>query len=57
MSYQDKYIKYKTKYNNLKMLNFYELSGGNREIDKVYYKDPAILNSNINRPESFSGPN
>jgi hypothetical protein len=28
MSYQDKYIKYKTKYNNLKMHNFYELSGG-----------------------------
>jgi hypothetical protein len=28
MYYQDKYIKYKTKYNNLKMHNFYELSGG-----------------------------
>ena len=28
MSYQDKYIKYKKKYNNLKMHNFYELSGG-----------------------------
>ena len=41
MSYQDKYIKYKTKYNNLKMHNFYELSGGENPmtIAEIYYSD------------------
>lgn len=41
MSFQDKYIKYKTKYNNLKMLNSYKLSGGTvpMDISKIYYSD------------------
>jgi hypothetical protein len=42
MSYQDKYIKYKTKYNNLKMHNFYELSGGGPTPATVLYSDNNI---------------
>jgi hypothetical protein len=42
MSYQDKYIKYKTKYNNLKMHNFYELSGGGPTPANVLYSDDNI---------------
>lgn len=38
-SYYDKYIKYKTKYNNLKMHNFYELSGGGPTPATVLYSD------------------
>lgn len=39
MSYKDKYIKYKKKYNNLKMHNFYELSGGGPTPATVLYSD------------------